>query len=132
MGCFAHIKWLPRLPKYDVLITVLITIVQVYMCTKIHVQNWKRPEGSLSNEKVAKTTHAAARCSVQLLQRYFLKQGISNAGHTAIDTNADKGKCQNEADYSILFYLTFVMNLYTCTTCTCTCVNLIVVTHAWH
>ena len=38
-----------------------------------------------TDEEVAKTTYAAARRSVQLLQQYFVEQGVSDAYHAAID-----------------------------------------------
>ena len=71
------------------------------------------------NEVVAKTTHAAARRSVQKLQRYFIKQGVSNAYHAAIDVcgqSLSKSKFQNEADYSRFVYVECIMNLCICNT----------------
>ena len=47
-------------------------------------------EDSDPDEEVAKTTHAAARRSVQLLQRYFVEQGVSDEYHAAIDMCADE------------------------------------------
>ena len=44
-------------------------------------------EDSDPDEEVA---HAAARRSVQLLQRYFIEQGVSDAYHAAIDMCADE------------------------------------------
>ena len=41
-------------------------------------------------EEVVKTTHAAARHSVQLLQRYFFEQGINDAYDAAMDMCADE------------------------------------------
>ena len=45
-----------------------------------------------ADEEVAKTTHAAARYSIQLLQRYMylIEQGISDAYHAAIDMCVDE------------------------------------------
>ena len=70
------------------------------------------------DDEVAKTTNAAAGRSVQLLQLYFVEQSVSNAYHAAIDVWADEVFRRANAK----------MNLYTCTTC----VNLIVLTCAWH
>ena len=49
----------------------------------------KRTDVSLSDEEVAKTTHAAVKRSVHL-QRYFIEQGVSDASRTAIDMCADE------------------------------------------
>ena len=49
----------------------------------------KRTYVYLSDEEVAKTTNAAARCSVHL-RGYFVEQGISDAYHAAIQMCADE------------------------------------------
>ena len=47
-------------------------------------------EDSDPDEEVVKTTYAAAKHSIQLLQQYFVEQGISDAYHAAIDMCEDK------------------------------------------
>ena len=47
-------------------------------------------EDSDPDEEVAKTTHAAARHSVPLLQRYFVEQDVSDAYHAAIALCVDE------------------------------------------
>ena len=42
------------------------------------------------DQAVAKTTHTASRRSVQLLQRYFVEQGVSDGHYAAIDMCADE------------------------------------------
>ena len=49
----------------------------------------KQTDLFLSDEEVAKTTHAASRRSLHL-QRYFVEQGVNNADHAAIDRCADE------------------------------------------
>ena len=42
------------------------------------------------DKEVAKTTHTASRRSVQLLQWYFVEQGISDGYYAAIDMCVDE------------------------------------------
>ena len=49
-------------------------------------------DSDVDKERVVtcKVTHTAARHAVQVLQQYFLKQGISNAHNTVLDMCADE------------------------------------------
>ena len=49
----------------------------------------KKEDSDSDDDMVAKVTHAAARCSIQVLQQYFAEQDFSDTQHAVLDMHVD-------------------------------------------
>ena len=50
----------------------------------------EQEDSDCDDDVAAKTTHAAARRSIQVLQQYVIEQGFSEVHYTALDMCADR------------------------------------------
>ena len=64
-------------------------IVEEVVSKRARVEESLAAEDDDEEDGKPMVTHAAARCSVQLLQRYFVEQGFGDNAHASLDACTD-------------------------------------------